>query len=214
MAQYFTDFSEYTTGSIPPDWSAHLGAEVSVVEDASYPGGKGLSIESGGFGSSPLATWDGKGTSHVQVVVKIESGISNGNRAALRVDNTTDGSETFYAARDLGDGDSMQIMKYVNGSFSTVAAGSHSASGGPYFIRFECESTTLRAKLWEDGQTEPSSWQVTATDSDISGGDVGIHSTDSSDYSLYGVGTNGDEAPLSSGPSPPSAPSNLQLSEQ
>lgn len=46
--------------------------------------------------------------------------------------------------------------------------------------KFEATGTTIRVKVWDDGDTEPGSWLISETDEDISSGGVGVYSGDGS----------------------------------
>jgi phage replication-related protein YjqB (UPF0714/DUF867 family) len=51
------------------------------------------------------------------------------------------------------------------------------AAGRRFHIRFQVTASTLRAKAWQDGRPEPSTWQVETTDTDLSAaGSVGTRS--------------------------------------
>lgn len=46
-----------------------------------------------------------------------------------------------------------------------------------FWIRFQVNGSTLRAKAWQDGTTEPAGWQVETTDTDLTeAGSVGMRS--------------------------------------
>ena len=60
MAQYWTDFSEYTTSSQPSDWTSHFHPKDYIVQDdAGAEGGKVLNISNGSTDNDAHAlSWD------------------------------------------------------------------------------------------------------------------------------------------------------------
>lgn len=80
--------------------------------------------------------------------------------------------------------------------------------------RFQIVGTTLRSRIWKPGDTEPTSWQATATDSVYTSGYVGLTGglvTSDSYVAWIGVGTDGDPAPTAPvGPTDPQLPVNIE----
>jgi streptogramin lyase len=73
------------------------------------------------------------------------------------------------------DGKNLVIQKKVSGTGTMIASIPFAASGGTsYSIRFEVVGTTLSARAWATGSTEPSAWQVTGTDSTFTSGYCGL----------------------------------------
>ncbi|HSW88162.1 MAG TPA: right-handed parallel beta-helix repeat-containing protein [Candidatus Saccharimonadales bacterium] len=73
------------------------------------------------------------------------------------------------------DGSNLYIQKSVNGTKTTVKSASFSASTNTsYTIRFQVSGTTLSARAWKTGTTEPTTWKLTATDTSFASGYVGL----------------------------------------
>jgi hypothetical protein len=73
------------------------------------------------------------------------------------------------------DGTNLYIQKILNGTKTTVKSSSFSATAGTsYTIRFQANGTSLAAKVWKTGTTEPTTWTMTATDSSFSSGSTGL----------------------------------------
>jgi hypothetical protein len=80
-------------------------------------------------------------------------------------------------------------------------------TGNWYWIRFQFSGSNYKAKIWADGDSEPTTggagdgWNVSNTDDTYStAGSVGLckgANTTSHVWSMFGVGTNGDTAPTS-----------------
>jgi len=49
----------------------------------------------------------------------------------------------------------------------------HSA-GAYVWVRFRVEGTSLKVKIWQDGKTEPHTWQIRATDTSFTSGQIGV----------------------------------------
>jgi streptogramin lyase len=84
----------------------------------------------------------------------------------------TDGNNWYKA---YIDGSNLVIQKKVNGNTTILKQVSFSAKANTsYTIRFSITGTTLAAKVWQTGTTEPSSWMATATDSTFASGFCGL----------------------------------------
>jgi len=70
----------------------------------------------------------------------------------------------------------IQIVKYVASSFTGLSSVVSFALAVDtiYHLLFEADGTTLRGKVWADGDPEPAEWMVTTTDSSISAGACGL----------------------------------------
>lgn len=80
-------------------------------------------------------------------------------------------SNNWYAAVIGNTSQTIEIRKDVAGTFSTVTGASASftySTNTFYWMRFRAVGTSLRAKIWADGSSEPSSWTISGTDSSIS----------------------------------------------
>lgn len=104
---------------------------------------------------------------------------------------------------------SLRLFKRVDnlqtdlGGF-TNALPAYSADSPDFYTRLQCVGTTIRAKAWLVGQSEPE-WQIVVTDTSLTTGDVGVcFFAQGGCWKSYflSVGTNGDMAPYSlpSGP--------------
>lgn len=181
---FFTDFGEYTPGSPPGDWTGtfEFGATLNIVSEAGTPSGKHLDLA---FGSNAtqLVVWDTAASAEADFEIL----------AMMRYQNS--GSTRVYGI--FGRGDAGSVTAYVMGSGTSTAeqgqiyraVGSNASSGlteiGSTFgdlpdvtwgwWRFRVVGTTLYAKAWADGDSEPGSWMGEETDANISGaGSVGI----------------------------------------
>jgi PKD repeat protein len=81
------------------------------------------------------------------------------------------GSSDYRARAIVGSTGAVTVSLYVNGAgttLATAAAGFTMSAGNSLNIRFRLTGsspTTLQARIWKVGTTEPATWQATATDS-------------------------------------------------
>ncbi len=89
--------------------------------------------------------------------------------AALR---WTDGNNWYKA---YIDGTNLIVQKKVKGTTTILGQVSFAATAGTsYTLRFSVIGTTLSAKVWKTGNTEPTNWMVTVTDSSLQSGYCGL----------------------------------------
>src|SRR5436305_3051571 len=82
-------------------------------------------------------------------------------------------TNNWYKA--LIDGTRLRILKNVQGTQKPLAKASFSAQAGvSYTLRFRAVGTTLFAKAWQSGTQEPAQWLITATDTTLKSGKMGI----------------------------------------
>jgi hypothetical protein len=92
-----------------------------------------------------------------RVVARAQSDPRNGYWA--RLTHTTGGSLTWALARvDHAGGTGTVVL----GSGTLLTSG---AAGTTWWIRLRASGTTIQARFWKSGSTEPTTWQATATDS-------------------------------------------------
>jgi len=96
--------------------------------------------------------------------------------------------------------------KNSGGSITQIATATLSALSTDtyYWVRLRCNGTSIKAKVWADGGSEPGTWDCDSTDTSGPGavdGYAGIYSPNASTHTWdsFGVGTNGDTAPSSGG---------------
>jgi len=212
---YVTDFSEYTVGAAPPDWTSRQVAgdfSVAVQSVAGSLSGKALRW------TKTVATrhglsWDKVPPSpDAEILVRtrmIEAG-SNGQilmcpwvRGAGGA-----GTETGYRfTTGIITTSSLyydQMFSFVSGtatSFTTQVspAGGTLTTNAWYWIRARAIGNSFSVKAWLAVNSEPGSWDSTATNSAISaGGWVGLHDSSSNpdmEVDFYSVALNGKTAP-------------------
>src|SRR5699024_9123015 len=81
------------------------------------------------------------------------------------------GSETAYYLDMSTSFGSPRINMYKDGEYSTLSsAGQLFENNTFYRMLFQRKGSTLRGKVWENGENEPKDWQLEVTDNKISSG--------------------------------------------
>jgi hypothetical protein len=120
--------------------------------------------------------------------------------AIVRCSGLTSTTENGYSTILRPNGD-REIVKYVNGNFTVLVSNTDWSSypaNTPVFHRIRAIGTTIQAKIWSGTlQDEPASWLLTATDSNVPLGYVGINAflAATYTYNFFSVGWNGQSAP-------------------
>lgn len=196
MAQYFTDFTEYALGVLPSDWSEVEGSGfLTKASDGLYANARST-LRAG--------LWSAVSGTDFDVLARVKIASTLANSASAPVQGIT--------ARASSDGSNY----YVFGIYSSSQVRLRKKTGGPttitsatvatmaidawYWVRLQVIGTTIRGRVWADGASEPSGWDISVTDTAISspgaaGVSCGTVTSADSTYSQFGVGTDGDPAP-------------------
>lgn len=72
-------------------------------------------------------------------------------------------------------GTTLVVQKKVNGTTTIIGSVPFAAKAGTsYSLRFRIVGSTLYARVWKTGTTEPATWMITVTDSTFSSGYCGL----------------------------------------
>lgn len=161
----------YTTSDIDPNATLYVNNGVGVVADPDPVSDVAeLYAETDGVTTDAEVTF-----SAIQPAATVDATVEYnlGLRATPDHLNYYEGQLFFRA-----DGDaSIRIAKTVGGVYSQLTATSVVGSWEPnvaWHARLEVVGSTLQLRAWADGTTEPTGWQLTATDTDLTTG-TGIH---------------------------------------
>lgn len=221
MATYFTDFSDTATGSVPSAWTVN-DAGWEVQSNTDYTNDRAFVDTSDSAGEH--AGWEGLGQSSDQEIVfrvrtnESSSYLAEKFKSNLRIIEVPfeGGTGRYHAGVGTTGGVTTDYISKNNDVNLSDAGGSSFSANTWFWVRFRANGTNLKLRVWKDGTDEPSTWTLTATDSEHSSGYVGLTgSTETSvcEFDVVGVGTNGDTAPKE-GATAPAAPTNLSLSLQ
>lgn len=220
MAQYFYDFGAYSTGDIATvsggDWTKQYtnGWNYYQVEsDAGATNGKKLVVkDNDAWGDQELAIVcdeAGATTGDIEIYARMSIGSVSGLGAtmAFGIALITSTNVNDYVCTYAGSG-TWQLWEWQFASpwskIGSDATGLYTPSNGTYFkMRLGRSGSTIRVKIWADGEGEPGSWSISGTNTTYSSVKAGIHMYDASGgqyvFDVIGVGTAGDSAPTSSG---------------
>jgi hypothetical protein len=200
MAQYSTDFSEYTLEAQPSDWTKKWNTtnQDFTVEDAENPGqGYVLRTYNTSVDRCGLA-WDDVGeVADCEILAKVKSNDASFYSAFIVArGGGSEGSEESIHLRFTVD--KLKLGGYGN-SFSDVSLISVSDHTW-YWVRLQVSGTSVKARAWIDGEIEPSTWQAEVTETNLTSGWVGVAQYQSSSYydgwiDWFSVGTGTDSAP-------------------
>jgi hypothetical protein len=214
MAQYKTDFSEYTTGVAPSDWT-WVSSDVNsaaIIED--YPerlGGKVLKLTKANNTNHNLIKWDAiDGDANRDEVETLSlhklstQTYQHVGGAYVRGSGVLD-TENCYIFNRHGPW-RVTVLKLINGSETElsralVPASQYYNQKEYLWVRGRVSGSTISYKAWQIELREPDDWEFVITDTDISGvGDVGFNIYDGlrdpAYLQFFSVGTNGDVAPM------------------
>ena len=77
------------------------------------------------------------------------------------------------------DGSNLVIQKKINGNTTILGQTTFNATAGTsYTMRFSVSGSTLTAKVWQTGNSEPANWMVNVTDSSLQSGYCGLRMLD------------------------------------
>lgn len=208
MTNYVTNFSEYTTGAQPSDWTARWttsGSTWAVREKAGDTGGKSLE-HTRTTTAYRLLSWDdidGDGSrADSEILIRIKSSGIGADQFMLALRGSgSGGSETAYLLH-ITSTTNLRISRIVAGTITTIANATVPSIIGAqwYKMRFRVNGTALKAKLWwaDHEGNEPSAWNIETTDINIAAaGWVGIANratTATRDHDDIAIATGGDTA--------------------
>ena len=74
------------------------------------------------------------------------------------------------------EGANLDIQKHAGSGFTSLASATVTLTANTaYWIRFRVQGNVLAARIWKDGTVEPTTWDVSVTDTSITGpGSAGI----------------------------------------
>ncbi len=190
MAEWYTDFSEYSTGSAPSDWTERWETTLvapEVVDTWGEYGDTSLELAGGGTFGWYALSWDdiGSAVGDVDILAKFQvpSTLSYPGRyvSLIARGGGSDGSEDgivlfFYPYYTEVYG---RLYAIVNGSFTWLGSNLYPTSPGSTFwmrlnVTGSSGSISVKAKIWDDASSEPASWdEETTSTASLSTGWVG-----------------------------------------
>jgi len=197
-ARHLVDFSRL--GSEAPslrDWSQPWEPGSWVVE----PESRALLQEAEEDSARRALVWEkpGEVVGDVELLARVR-GNSDSTlfRLALHLSGGP-GRENAYYVDLRKSAKQIRINRYAGGRFATLKTAPYTVEADAwYFVRFRREGRDLHARIWADGEDEPESWNLSASDRTLRSGAVGIVSMQpdaTAEFAFLGVGTGGESAP-------------------
>ena len=207
MATYFRDFSAGIS-----DWTQRPAVSVNDAPTWAVQNTVEVISTSASNHLEALA-WDdidadgNRATVEVYGMQKIPANTNSSSNRTCVVRMSTDASATYYSVR-LRPAD-VALYRGVGATQTQVAV--QSITGGTagewWHYRLRANGSSFKVRVWEDGGSEPGTWDIETTDSTYStAGYVGLFkgaNTNEHVWKKFGVGTNGDAAPTDAGGSLP-----------
>ena len=217
MAQYFTDFSEYTTGVKPSDWTvtgsdSATDSDFIVRDEAGATGGKYVELVDNNDFAVRFLTWALAGTfQDGEILIRSrnrQAFNTNIQLAQARRDNASENTDSGVSAQQRAQ----NIV--INEDGSDIGSVSDKAGNNEWFwTRFSFQGTALKMRTWVSG-AEPVLWDLEVTTTATLTGAVGFGAANSKrqfDIDVFSVGTGGDSAPSTAPVTGPDTPINPSI---
>lgn len=174
--RFVTDFREYPTGtSVPFDFTEIVtDLTTSVANDAAMPGGRYFTATPGGgyafytFNPAGGSVTDGEITA---ILRSATTTTSDSSGIGWRT-NTGFSSYELRLGSSAAPGSTLDMIK-ANVAFLSATAFTWSAST-LYAFRVRFQGTNHKARVWQWGNAEPSTWLIDVTDSAYASGFVSL----------------------------------------
>ena len=220
MAQYYTDFSEYTTGVQPSDFTERwdAAAATSTVETVlGTTGGKVLEVVAT---DGPAAlSWDkidsDPDRADVEILTRTRR-MTSRRRYTMGVLARGVNAEATRTGYIPTIGEYYAIDRYLSGNFSSLSTAFFVPTFEVwYYLRVRFNGTSIKLRAWSGAIVdEPATWDLETTNSDIAAaGWVGFFNffDITVEYDILSVGTNGDSAPSTAPVTGPNTPVNPSI---
>jgi hypothetical protein len=205
MAKNATDLREYPRGQAPGDWSPLYGSESFLVRSVDGDPHRSSWIEITGAAAREVLRWEpadgetGRANQEVLALLSLPAHSDLGV-LALRASGASGASANAYVLRLDAPGDLIKIERYAAGTAALLASAPCAGLLGfvSWWVRFRANGTSLQAKAWPEGSSEPAGWTVSATDATHADGSLGLYRGSSGigpELYFLAYGTNGDTAP-------------------
>lgn len=173
---YSNTFESETTGALPANWANVSPAVAQVTTTSPVKGSKSLGQASTVDGNVAMYSGNSSLTDQdVSLVTAVAAVVaSNASTAQPVVRGSSDGQNHYVVVAQVTN---LVIYKRVSGSYTAIATVAHGltiTTGTVLWLRLQATGTTIRARVWIDGNTEPTGWTASATDSTYSSGSQGV----------------------------------------
>lgn len=199
-----TNFSGMALGNIPSGWTSRWNSSDSdwIIDDTNpQEGDRTLTYSRGGGARAGISWEDIPDSQDVEILGLVQATSFDTNLEAwarlVARGSGGDSTESGYMSEMRSDG--WVIRSYNDGNTSEIASNTDAPiAGNWYWTRFRVEGDQLKLRHWDYGVTEPSTWDLTATDSTIETSGwtgLGQYADTEGWWDWVSVGTGGLSAP-------------------
>ena len=211
MSLFSTDFSEYTTGVAPSDWTNRWGTNwtTNVISNATDSYGDKLLELNGSVNQYQLMTWDdvdgADGRENVELLSRFRlvsgAGLWYHSFMFVRASGATQAVSDNYYIRWFGS--TLQLARTVSGTQTVLDSIAYSTRINMatrwVWVRFRVIGSNLKVKFWDVRYPEPDRWSMEVTDTNVTtAGWVGVgghNAATTTEIDYFSVGTDWDYAP-------------------
>ncbi len=203
MARITYDFSEVPTGAgIPTGWQQRFdGSNVAyeIVDDLTSPGLQAMEIQKSGAGRN-LITLDAADGDDQHGLILVESDDSGALPSIWINASGSSGNESGYLMEANLGTNQVGLWEANGGGFFNHDTDSITlnANTGYWMRLIRLNSGEVKGRMWEEGTREPTTWNVTATDSTHTTGFCGAGELQTGTFTTtvhwYSVGTDFESA--------------------
>ncbi|MDX1559723.1 MAG: Ig-like domain-containing protein [Marinobacter sp.] len=199
MAQHFWTADDYSVGATTTDaWEERYEVDSQLVQ--SDADGKYLEIIHRNKASGGIEFLPSGDSSDTRVLALLKAAGANFDNAVyVRGNPYNISNRNFYSVDIISS--VLRLSKYVNGTRTTLASVTNTITlTNQFWVELEAIGTTVRARVWADGDPKPAAPTLEKTnETSIAGpgaAGIGLYDITVKAYQ-FGVGTNGDTAPSS-----------------
>ncbi len=156
-------------------WSHHFRDGTDASDLATISGNKGkIAITTGRAAIDVISLIGDTAASDYDITVTAQVD-NNADDTRLMVVARAADANHFYVAELNFKLNTFKIRKNEGGSWTTLAESSVSLDANTaYNIRFQLQGSSLKAKFWEVGTTEPPTFSLEVSDTTFTSGQVGV----------------------------------------
>lgn len=201
MSTYIVPINDYANGSVVGggDWTNPIATSGNGLSVSGTAPNKILTLSGATTGTHIFAYTPVGSNNDVEVLVKfkLSSDVGKQGIVSLRYSGNSEASTVGYTLSGSFISSAGQLAIDEGSTGYVIWTPWNYLPNVTYWARFRINSTTLQAKVWTDGGSEPG-WMINTTNGLVSSGSYsGLHQYRGAniDYTWASFGTSGDQAP-------------------
>lgn len=170
----FTDFSGYSTGVAPSDWTPRWVTTGVVYSVETVGSGNVLRVDVTSGGERRIISWDQcPETTDVEVLARVRATAAPaagqiGPRLVARAKDTGLGNQQGYALQLRSSPTQMEVFRFNDAGTATEASFNYPWTVNDwYWMRLRVVGNSIRGKVWPTDTIEPSNWRLDFASSTI-----------------------------------------------